>query len=207
MILDRSGSMNSIASDTIGGVNRFFGEQRNLPGELLVTLVQFDDQEPFEVIHSGKPIKDVPELTSQTFKPRGCTPLLDAIGRGIVEAGKRFAAMNETDRPEKVLFVIMTDGFENASKEYTKNKVNEMISHQRTAYKWEFVFLGANQDAIATASDLGIAGTHAMTYAANTKGTQAAYASLSANVRNMRSGGSAQWSASDRDAQNAAGVK
>lgn len=198
IILDRSGSMQSIASDTIGGVNKFLADQRALPGELNVTLVQFDDQDPFEVICKSTPVAQVKDLDKTTFTPRGSTPLLDAIGHGINETGTRLSALPEADRPEHVIFVIMTDGHENASRKFDKNEVMQAITHQRDTYKWQFVFLGANQDAIATAASIGIGANAALTYAANAKGTRATYSSLSSNVQNMRIGGQCVFSSDDR---------
>ena len=133
IVLDRSGSMSSVQADTIGGFNTFIKEQRKLPGECNVSLVQFDDQ--YEPQYAGKPVGDAPFLDEKTFQPRGMTALLDAIGRTINETGKRLGAMDDDDRPSKVLFVILTDGGENSSKEFTRAKVFEMISHQKTAYQ------------------------------------------------------------------------
>ena len=206
IVLDRSGSMASVADDTIGGFNRFLTDQRNAPGSAVITLHQFDDQ--FETPIKAQDVKTAPELTGKTFVPRGNTALLDAIGRAIGDTGSRMQALSENDRAEKVVMVIITDGQENASHEYNHAKVFEMIGHQRDKYKWEFVFLGANQDAIKAATHLGMAAGNAMTYAANSKGTNAAFASTSANLRAMRCGASASmaYSDKDRDEQSKAGA-
>ena len=169
IVLDRSGSMQGIAEATIAGVNSFINAQRKVDGECVVSLTQFDDQ--YDPIYTARPLQDVPELNGITFVPRGMTALLDAIGRTITRTGERLAATHETRRPAKVIFVILTDGEENCSKEYTRARVNEMISHQRSKYSWEFVFLGANQDAIAVGSKLGIAASSTMSEARGTAAT------------------------------------
>lgn len=129
ILLDRTGSMASAVTDTIGGFNTFLQGQKAEPGRCLLSLVQFDDIDPQEIIHDAKAIAEVPELTGETFVPRGRTPLLDALGKAIVRTGQRLAALPETDRPNKVIFVILTDGQENASREYTRPQVFDMIDH------------------------------------------------------------------------------
>jgi len=185
VVLDRSGSMAAVAGDTIGGMNRFLEDQRKAPGAARLTLVQFDNE--YEPVHRAVPIAAVPPLTDATFVPRGTTALLDATGRAIAETGARLAALAEAERPGKVIFVIVTDGLENASREFTRERVMGMITHQRDAYAWQFVFLGANQDAIASAATLGIQGTHAMTYAHTGAGTAAAFAAVSRGTARARS--------------------
>jgi Mg-chelatase subunit ChlD len=207
VVLDRSGSMESVRSDTIGGFNTFLKEQQACPGRANLSLIQFDDH--YEVVHASKTIGEVPALTSQTFVPRGSTALLDAIGRTINDTGARLSAMDEESRPGKVVVVILTDGHENSSHEFTKAKINEMITRQREAYAWEFVFLGANQDAIAVGQGMGFVGANAMTYAPNAAGTEAAFVATSANLRSYRTGTSTTtgYSDADREAQKRAGVK
>src|SRR5262245_56259735 len=187
IVLDRSGSMSSIASDTIGGFNRFLEDQQAVPGQATLTLVQFDYE--YEVLYSGVPIAVVQPLTRDTFIPRGTTALLDAIGRTILESGEYLSALSEEQRPAKVIFVILTDGIENASKLYTSSRIHEMIDHQRKFYAWEFVFLGANQDAIASARRIGIPQGLAMSFAADGAGARDAFESLHANTRKVRVGG------------------
>lgn len=201
VVLDRSGSMQSIKDDTIGGFNRFLKDQKAVPGTAAITLAQFDDQ--YEVVLNGVPIADAKELTGETFVPRGWTALLDAIGRTINTTGARLASMADEDRPEKVVFVIITDGEENRSKEFNSQQINEMIDHQRETYKWEFVFLGANQDAIKVARSMGIHQANAMTFAADSAGVSSSYDSFSDNVAKYRSGVSkdASFSAEDRQKQ------
>lgn len=205
IILDRSGSMSAVAGDTIGGFNRFLNDQKKGAGTATITLHQFDNQ--FETPIKAQDIQSAPELTTATFVPRGNTALLDAIGRAIVDTGARMSAAGD-QCAEKVVVVIITDGQENASHEYNHAKVHEMIEHQRSKYQWEFVFLGANQDAIKAATNLGVAGGNAMTYAHNAKGTTAAFDSTSANLRSMRAGvtASMKYSEEDRKKQRAAGA-
>jgi hypothetical protein len=206
IVLDRSGSMSSVATDTIGGFNKFLEDQKACPGVATLTLAQFDHE--YEIVHNNKTIKEVPALDGKTFVPRGNTALLDAIGRTINSTGKALGDMPEDQRPAKVLFVIITDGQENASSEFTREQINKMICHQRDAYAWEFVFLAANQDAIATGTAMGVAGANSMSFAANAQGTRSSYASLGANVRNYRTGvvATAGFTEEDRAKQEAAGV-
>lgn len=205
VVLDRSGSMASVATDTIGGFNTFLAEQKKQPGTAKLTLAQFDDV--YEIVHDGKAIADVPNLTAQTFVPRGSTALLDAIGNTINRAGARLSAMSEADRPGKVIVVILTDGQENASHEFSKHKINDMIALQRDTYKWDFVFIGANQDAIATAADIGIRQDSALSYAANAAGTQHAFKSAARYTTSLRATGQAAFTAEDRSEQTKAGAQ
>jgi len=182
VVLDRSGSMSTIREDMIGGFDAFISEQQKLPGECSVTLTQFDND--YEVVYSGKPLKDVPGLD---LVPRGSTALMDAIGRTIGEVGARLKTTPEDQRPERVLFVILTDGAENASREFTKASINQMVTHQRTKYKWEFVYIGANQDSFAEAGQLGIG--IAQNFAANAIGVKGMSSDLSEGTRSYRGGG------------------
>lgn len=201
IVLDRSGSMAVVRQDTIGGFNTFLCDQKAQPGKCTVTLVQFDDQ--YEPNYSGKPVGDAPELNEATYQPRGSTALLDAVGKTIVQTGERLAAMPESERPGKVIFVIITDGEENHSREFKKQQIKGMIEKQTNQWKWQFVYLGANVDAFAEAGSMGIATASAMNYTQNSMGTHALYASLSANTRNFRSGVTQDmaWNKADRDAQ------
>lgn len=206
IVLDRSGSMEAVKSDTIGGFNSFLSEQKAVEGEATITLVQFDDV--YEEVYKAVPIAEAKPLDTETFVPRGWTALLDAIGRTIIDTGKRLASIKEEERPENVIFVILTDGLENASREFDRQRISEMISHQRDVYNWEFVFLGANQDAIATAGDMGITQANALTYAANPAGTQAAFGSVAKNVAayRMKVAASPAFSAEDREVQKKSGA-
>ncbi len=185
LILDRSGSMGSIKNDVIGAVNQFIEAQKAVPGECSFTLVQFDTQQPFEVVHDG-PLYSANTLTNATYEPRGGTPLLDAMGKGINSLGEKLAAMSDADRPGKIIFVVQTDGEENSSHEFTKAKIAEMIKHQTEAYKWQFVFLGANQDAIKTGASLGFAAGSSLQTAHTGAGMRAAMGASSANVAQYR---------------------
>ena len=151
-----------------------------------MTLVQFDSQDAYEVLADFAPLAEVKELTPETYVPRASTPLLDAIGRGINDIGAKLGAKGDDERPEKVVFVILTDGHENASREFTRQQVFEMIRKQTDEYQWKFVYLGANQDAIAVGASLGVAAHSAMTYAHDAKGTGDAFASLASGMRAMR---------------------
>lgn len=152
VVLDRSGSMQSCKADAEGGLNHFIEEQKSQPDEAVFTLVQFDTE--YEFVHRAIPIKNVPSFK---LEPRGSTALLDAVGRAINETGRRLAAMPEEQRPGLVVFVILTDGEENSSREFTKAQILEMITHQTNVYSWQFVFLASNQDAFAEAGAIGIA--------------------------------------------------
>lgn len=197
IVLDRSGSMATVARDTIGGFNRFLDDQKAVSGTADITLHQFDDQ--FDIVLDTADIKSAEHLTDKTFVPRGNTALLDAIGRAINQTGNRLELTPERAKAAKVVFVIITDGKENASKEYDKDKVFEMIKHQTDKYQWQFVFLGANQDAIAAAAGIGICAANAMKYAHNAVGTQALFCSTSDNLRSFRTGASADMAYSDED--------
>lgn len=161
VVLDRSGSMNAVKQAIIDGFDEFVNKQKLEGDNASLTFVQFDDQ--YEAVFENKPIKDVVSI-KDTYQPRGLTGLLDAIGRTINSTGKRLADTPESDRPNKVIFVIITDGHENCSKEYSRDKVFKMIRHQEEKYRWEFVFIGANQDAISAGATLGIKLGNAMTY-------------------------------------------
>lgn len=184
-ILDRSGSMSTIKDDTIGGFNSFIDSQKKAPGEATMSLHQFDDE--YSTVYENINISEVVNLSDTTFVPRGMTALLDAIGRTINSTGARLAKLQEDKRPGKVIFVILTDGGENASKEFSHTKINEMITHQEETYDWDFIFLAANQDAIQTGAMLGIKAGNAMTFAATSKGTQDSYDTIAASMTMYRS--------------------
>ncbi|KKM01915.1 hypothetical protein LCGC14_1789700 [marine sediment metagenome] len=176
-ILDRSGSMQSMQEEAIGGFNAFLEDQKKVPGEAKLTLVLFDHE--YNLVHNGKDINDIESLCSDTYAPRGTTALLDAIGRTVDDVGKRLAETPEEERPSKILVAVLTDGLENASRDYKKAKINEMITHQRDKYCWEFIFLGANQDAIAEGSSLGVSKIYSMTYSATPNGMKNGMRSMS----------------------------
>jgi Mg-chelatase subunit ChlD len=184
LVLDRSGSMETVRADTIGGFNAFLQEQKAVPGQATLTLVQFDNE--YDVLHDFTPLAAVQPLTTRTYVPRGSTALLDAMGRTINETGARLAGMPEAERPARVLFVVMTDGLENASHHFTRADVFDKITHQRTHYAWEFVFIGANQDAIATGAGMGIAASHSIAYAHTSAGTADIMEKFSKNTSRRR---------------------
>lgn len=187
IVLDRSGSMASIKSDTIGGFNNFLETNRAVDLPCTLTLVQFDS-EGIDTIRDAMPVKDVPPLTDKTFEPRASTPLYDAIGQTIVKSGDFLHRLPEAQRPGKVIFVIITDGMENASKEYGLQQVRDMLKHQQDVYKWQVVFLGANIDSHAVGASAGIHASNVMNYANNAQGVSAAYSSVARNVRGFRTG-------------------
>lgn len=187
LILDRSGSMFSIRSDVVGGVNRFIDTQKGLPGECTLSLVQFDDEEPYEVLRDFASIATVP-LLGDEYSPRGNTPLYDAIGKGIVKTGKRLAEMAEEDRPGRVIFCVMTDGLENASTKYTQERVRQMTEEQINRWKWEFVYLGANQDAIEEGAKIGTPTPTSANFMATPKSVHKALRTFSANAAAYRTG-------------------
>lgn len=159
LVVDRSGSMAQIREDAEGGVNTFIAEQAKQPGEATLTLVQFDTE--YEFVHRGVPVG---QASPYQLVPRGMTALLDAVGRAINETGERLANMPEPERPGLVVVVVMTDGLENSSREFTRQQIKQMIQHQQEVYSWQFTFLGANQDAFAEAEAIGISATAAANY-------------------------------------------
>ena len=193
VLVDRSGSMQAIASDVIGGFNRFLTDQQHQPGDCRLTLVQFDDK--YEIVYAARPVAQAPQLTSDTFQPRGSTALLDAIGRTIDSTGARLTALIDKERPDRVLVVIITDGLENASTDYTRERVFDMISTQQDVYKWSFLFVAANQDAIAEGGKVGIGAQQSMNFAATGAGIRAASRSMSNAVSSFRASGKAGFSA------------
>ena len=193
-ILDRSGSMAGLETDTIGGFNAMTQKQRKEPGEALVSTVLFDNET--QVIHDRVPLDKVPALTQKEYYVRGCTALLDAVVGAIHHIGNVHKYAREEDRPEKTLFVITTDGMENASRRYTYDKVKAMIEHQREKYGWEFLFLGANIDAAREAARFGIRADRAANYHADHIGTEVIYEAVSeavCQVRNCAAPLSADW--------------
>ena len=175
VILDRTGSMESIRDDTIGGFNAFLQQQKDTPGDATLTLVQFDSQDPYEVVHSFMEMKDVPELTRETFVPRAQTPLLDAMGRGINDLEHNLMKFGKEEKPQRVVMVIITDGQENASREFKKDQVQKMILEKQEQMDWQFVFLSADMDAINEALAQGIQPKSAMAFSKNKEGTRAAW--------------------------------
>lgn len=183
-ILDRSGSMSGLEEQTIGGFNRLISEQKEVKGEAIVSTVLFDDA--FEVIHNRLPIQRIESMTSKEYYVRGSTALLDAIGRSIIKIRRVHKQLNESDIPEKTLFFITTDGMENASTEFDYEKVSEYISLQKEKYNWEFIFIGANIDAIKTAKKFGVDANRAVNYKADERGTNLGYKVMNETIRELR---------------------
>lgn len=183
-ILDRSGSMSHLVDDTIGGFNSMIDEQKKEDGDAYVTTVLFDGQ--YEMLHDHVNINDIQHITDKEYYARGMTALLDALGRTINSIGERLNNTQEDERPEKVIFVITTDGMENASREFTRSQVKEMIEHQQEKYSWTFIFLGANMDAVGEATSLGMNADFARTYTASDIGTQSVYNAVSSTLSYAR---------------------
>lgn len=181
VILDRSGSMESIRADTIGGFNAFLAEQQAVPVPTTFTLVQFDTQDRFEVLHAFAPIAAVQPLTHGTFVPRGGTPLNDAIGRGIIDLDGRLAALPPGARPGRIVFVIVTDGHENASREFTGAQVRGMIDAHRAA-GWQFVFLSADEHAVRNGAHVNIDEDFSMAVGKNAAGSRRMWAAVSSSA-------------------------
>ena len=183
-ILDRSGSMSGLEADTIGGFNSMIEKQRKEDGEALVSTVLFDNES--EVVHDRVDIRSIRPMTDRDYTVRGCTALLDATGGAIHHIGNVHKYAREEDVPEHTLFVITTDGMENASRRYTADKVRQMIERQKAKYGWEFLFLGANIDAVETARHFGIGADRAVNYHADRAGTQLNYEVLSDAISTVR---------------------
>ena len=183
-ILDRSGSMAGLEGDTIGGFNAMIEKQKKESGEVVISTVLFDNES--EVIHDRTDIRKIEQLTDREYYVRGCTALLDAVGGAIYHIGNVHKYAREEDRPEKTLFVITTDGMENASRKYSYEKVRSMIERQKEKYGWEFIFLGANIDATKEAARFGIGEAHAANYHADGLGTAVIYEAMNEAVRNVR---------------------
>ena len=185
-ILDRSGSMGGLEADTIGGFNSMMDKQKKTGEQAVVSTVLFDDE--CEVLHDRLPIEKVEKLTDRQYFVRGCTALLDAVGGAIHHIGNVHKYAREEDRPEKTIFVITTDGMENASCRYSYDQIKKMIKRQQKKYGWEFIFLGANIDAAETAGSMGIDRRNAVDYCADSKGSGVLYESLGKAVAFARRG-------------------
>ncbi|MBE5790950.1 MAG: hypothetical protein E7322_02195 [Clostridiales bacterium] len=183
-ILDRSGSMAGLEKDTIGGFNSMINRQKQADGEAYISTVLFDTET--QVIHDRKNLKTIAPMTEKDYFVRGCTALLDAIGGAIHHIGNVHKYAREEDRPEKTLFIITTDGMENASRKYSSDKVKQMIERQKSKYNWEFLFLGANIDAVETAGHFGIEADRAVNYHSDKQGTALNYEVLSDAISSVR---------------------
>jgi uncharacterized protein YegL len=183
-ILDKSGSMSGLESDTIGGYNAMLKRQQEEQGEAIVTTVLFDDD--YELLHDRSSIKGIRSITEKDYFVGGSTALLDAIGKTIHKIGNAQKHTSEEHRADKVMFVITTDGMENASHEYTYEKIRNMVERQKERFGWEFIFLGANIDAISTAAKFGIGADRAANYKADSEGTKLNYEAVSHVVSELR---------------------
>ncbi|MCH5191297.1 MAG: hypothetical protein J1F23_03945 [Oscillospiraceae bacterium] len=183
-ILDRSGSMAGLESDTIGGFNSLIEKQRKQDGECYVSTILFDNVS--EVLHDRLKLTDIPKMTDRDYTVRGCTALIDAIGGAIHHIGNIHKYARPEDVPAHIMFVITTDGMENASHRYSSDEVKRMIERQKERYGWEFLFIGANIDAVQTAKRFGIDRNRAVDYTADSQGTRVVFDTVSQNVCAMR---------------------
>lgn len=213
VVQDKSGSMGPLRGETIKGFNTFVEDQRKAPGKCTISLMQFDTT--FNMVCNGADIQEVELLTEKTYQPSGYTALLDAIAKTIQTTGNRIEALPEDQRPARVIVAVFTDGEENSSQEFGgdegRKKVFDMIKHQTEKYNWQFLFLGASQDAIKAGSGMGITANNAISTANNAQGTTHAYASLSSNVKSYRCADPADvdklaFAPSQRKAQYSAGA-
>ena len=198
-ILDRSGSMGGLEADTIGGFNAMLKKQKQEPGRAILPTVLFDDR--CEVLHDRVDIDKVPEMTEKEYYVRGSTALLDAVGGAIHHIGLVHKYARPEDRPDKTVFVITTDGCENASREYSYRKVKQMVQKEEEQYGWEFLFLGANMDAIAAADHFGIRAERAVRFENDSRGVQLNYETVCDAVTHLRAGAplAADWKANIED--------
>ena len=193
-ILDKSGSMSGLEADTIGGYNSFLEKQKKVEGEAFVSTVLFSDRN--EVVHDRVPIEKIEPMNEQQYSVGGCTALLDAIGGAVHHIGNVHKYARDEDKPEHTIFVITTDGQENFSREYSYEKIKKMITRQQEKYGWEFLFIGANIDAVETAARYGISRDRAVNYNADGEGTHILYESVAKAVCNVRASTplSSDWS-------------
>ncbi len=191
-ILDASGSMHSLTNDTIGSFNQFLADQKAVPGEARLSLCIFNSS--YRLVHDFVPLAQVPNLDTNTYHCDNSTALLDAIGTTIDALGAKLAALPEEERPSKVIVLVITDGFENASREYIKpNQVRDMVTHQREKYSWEFVYIGAGMDAITATTvgtSLGVSARNSVSSQHTAVGTRSLYANVSGSMTSYRMGNS-----------------
>lgn len=191
-LLDRSGSMSGLEKDTIGGFNAMIEKQKKEQGEALISTVLFDHE--MKVLHDRVKVQDVKPISEKDYQVRGCTALLDAMGGAIHHIGNVHKYARNEDVPEHTIFVITTDGMENASSHYSSSKVRTMVERQKEKYGWEFLFLGANMDAIAAAKDFGIEEDKAVEYRSDDVGTRLNYAVMSEAICEFRTKGTVEKS-------------
>lgn len=179
VILDRSGSMQTIKSDIIGGFNTFLKDQKEVQTKSTFTLIQFDTVNHYEIVHNFKPISEIPELTDKTFVPRGGTPLLDCLGRGINDLSEQISKLPEDKKPDRIFFVVITDGHENSSTEFHKEDIVKLIDKKKSEDKWEFLFLSADLQAISDARHFGINQTNVFVFRKDAKEVNKMWENLS----------------------------
>lgn len=187
VVIDRSGSMRRLVSDTIGGFNQFLNDQKGLPEDAVMTLCTFSTD--YTLVYDFIKLEDIPDLTEKNYVVGGGTALLDALGTTINTVGNKLAAMPEDERPSKVLFLIITDGEENSSVEFSHAQIKEMVTHQKDVYNWDFVFMGANLDAIMAGDAIGISPSMTLNYDATSSGTKSLYKDISKSVTRYRTQG------------------
>lgn len=184
VIFDRSGSMSGKEKDVVGGVNTFIEQQKKLPDEAVIQLVRFDDQ--YEVFRPAEPLAETKPIAMEDYVPRGSTALLDAIGRTLNSLDDVWKKFN----PERAIVTVITDGYENASREFSKSKIKDMITSRESSGKWSFIYIGAAVDAFTEANAMGFSASNTAQYSGTAKGTQAVFAAASLSVRHMRGSGS-----------------
>lgn len=189
--------MKNLTAETISGFNTFLADQKKVEGEATLTLATFSSN--YTLVHDCMPLQKVGDLTTASYQATGWTALLDAIGMTINATGSKLAAMKEEDRPSKVIVVVITDGAENYSKEFTRDKILEMIAHQREKYSWEFVFLGASIEQVQESVNLGITASNSIMYTTDAAGVAASYSSISSNMTAYRNGNVQQVNFFDQD--------
>jgi hypothetical protein len=198
ILLDRSGSMGKLAPETLAGFNKFLADQKALDGEAVLSLATFAND--YKLVHNSLPLQDTANLTMEQYNPAGYTALLDSLGRFIDDVGVKLAAMNEYDRPSKVITVVITDGEENSSKLFSRDQVFEKISHQTNKYGWLFVFLGCSQEQIKDAVKYGVAANNSFLYSNTSAGVTKAFTSISENMSSYRIGTAQQVNFFDQNA-------
>lgn len=186
VVLDRSGSMASVKQATIDGFNEFVDKQKQLPGDCRLMLTQFDDN--YDIVFD-RPLAEIQPLDDKSYVPRAMTALYDAIGKTVNDVGSNLSKLAEDERPERVVVAVITDGQENASKEFTQKQIADLIKHQQDTYSWNFVFIGANQDAVLTAKTFNIPATSSLSYSGTAASTQSITGSSLSNYVGLVRGG------------------
>lgn len=197
VLLDRSGSMESVRTDTVGGFNAFVAQQQVAPGQVTLTLVQFDSQDPYEVLRSAVPVRDVTPLTVEQYVPRASTPLYDAIGRGIIDLDALMAKTPQAWRPTNLLLVIVTDGQENSSREFSRRDIRRLLE-SRKKQGWDVVYLSSDLGSLNDARSLGVDYDSSLLFDRNPKGVADAFQSMGDSVLRKRGGAAATFTDADR---------